>query len=206
MSADVRICFVGDSLVNGTGDTTALGWTGRVCAAANRGGFVVTGYNLGVRRDTSADIRARWQEEVSRRQDKQADNRLVFSFGVNDTTEQTDGRRVSEADSLANARDILVRAKRGGPVLLIGPGPVTDAAQNARIKSLSSALEEVATELAVPFLSVFDALHADANWMAELRAGDGSHPDAGGYARLASLVRNWPAWWFCESGSQGMGM
>ena len=33
MTKDLRICFVGDSFVNGTGDETKLGWTGRLCAA-----------------------------------------------------------------------------------------------------------------------------------------------------------------------------
>jgi hypothetical protein len=52
----MRICFVGDSLVNGTGDPVGLGWVGRACAAARRRGHEVTCYNLGIRRDTSADI------------------------------------------------------------------------------------------------------------------------------------------------------
>lgn len=35
MTQDIRICFIGDSLVNGTGDEAALGWAGRLCAMAN---------------------------------------------------------------------------------------------------------------------------------------------------------------------------
>ena len=34
MIHDLRICFVGDSFVAGTGDETALGWVGRVTATA----------------------------------------------------------------------------------------------------------------------------------------------------------------------------
>ena len=34
MTQDIRICFIGDSLVNGTGDEAALGWAGRLCACA----------------------------------------------------------------------------------------------------------------------------------------------------------------------------
>ncbi|HZC55143.1 MAG TPA: hypothetical protein VE396_03730 [Xanthobacteraceae bacterium] len=30
----IRICFFGDSMVNGTGDDACLGWVGRICAAA----------------------------------------------------------------------------------------------------------------------------------------------------------------------------
>lgn len=53
MAQDIRICFIGDSFVNGTGDETALGWTGRLCAAAHARGFPVTYYNLGIRRKRS---------------------------------------------------------------------------------------------------------------------------------------------------------
>lgn len=56
MAHDIRICFVGDSFVNGIGDERALGWAGRLCAAANARGVPVTYYNLGVRRNTSKDI------------------------------------------------------------------------------------------------------------------------------------------------------
>ena len=56
MTKDIRICFVGDSLVNGTGDEMALGWAGRLCAMAHTRGSSVTYYNLGIRRNTSKDI------------------------------------------------------------------------------------------------------------------------------------------------------
>jgi hypothetical protein len=50
---EVRICFVGESFVNGTGDPECLGWTGRICVGANKKGYDITYYNLGVRRETS---------------------------------------------------------------------------------------------------------------------------------------------------------
>jgi len=45
---EIRICFVGESFVNGTGDPEFLGWTGRVCRDAQRKGYEITHYNLGV--------------------------------------------------------------------------------------------------------------------------------------------------------------
>jgi len=56
----MRICFVGDSFVNGTGDPEYLGWTGIICAVTRSWGYDITYYNLGIRRETSADILARW--------------------------------------------------------------------------------------------------------------------------------------------------
>jgi len=54
----------------------------------------------------------------------------------------------------------------------------------------------VAENEGVPFLDVFDQLAEDAVWMSEVTGGDGAHPSAAGYARLAALVDAWPAWWF----------
>jgi hypothetical protein len=41
---DIRICFIGDSFVNGTGDPLCLGWSGRVCATAIQMGYPITYY------------------------------------------------------------------------------------------------------------------------------------------------------------------
>ena len=77
---EVRICFVGDSFVNGTGDPECLGWTGRICVNANKKGYDITYYNLGIRRDTSTDIAKRWLQEVSLRLPKEYDGRVVQHF------------------------------------------------------------------------------------------------------------------------------
>ena len=60
---NTHICFFGDSFVNGTGDPTYLGWSGRVCAAMAHPGL--TYYNLGIRGNTSEQIEARWPAESS---------------------------------------------------------------------------------------------------------------------------------------------
>ncbi|EAW38620.1 Lipolytic enzyme, G-D-S-L [Lyngbya sp. PCC 8106] len=90
----MRICFVGDSFVNGVGDPSGLGWTGRVCVEAHQYKDEITVYNLGIRRETSADILKRWSGEVSCRLTSEYDSRVVFSFGVNDTTIEQGKTRV----------------------------------------------------------------------------------------------------------------
>lgn len=196
-----RICFVGDSYVNGTGDPEGLGWAGRVCAAACRRGHDVTRYDLGVRRDTSADILARWAGEARPRLPEGVDRRLVFSFGVNDTTLEQGALRVAPAVSEANAREILAAAQRWAPpvpVLMIGPPPTADPEQNLRIGELSQVLVQACADLGVPCLEVFPFLEMSDVWMIEAAAGDGAHPGAGGYAEMAKLVEAWPPWiaWF----------
>ena len=195
---DLRICFVGDSYINGTSDPEYLGWTGRVSVAARRKGYNLTCYNLGVRRETSSDIAKRWQQEVRTRLPSSCMPFVVFSFGVNDTTIEEGQTRVPEMQSVVNAREMLRAAKQRYSTIMIGPPPNADAEQNLRTQRLSSLLAEVAESEGVPFLSVFDQLATDGVWMNEVTTGDGAHPSAAGYAKLAALVEAWPGWWFHE--------
>ena len=190
----MRICFIGDSLVNGTGDPTLLGWIGRVCAAARRRGHDITCYNLGIRRDTSADIAARWHEEIARRLPAGIDGRLIFSFGANDCAEENGAPRVAPERALANARSILEEARRHHPTLMLGPAPVALADADPRIAALSRALAQLAAELSVPYLDLYTPLAAIPLWRLEIGIGDGAHPGAAGYALIADLVEGWAPW------------
>lgn len=190
----MRICFVGDSFVNGTGDPECLGWAGRVCAAACRRGHDITYYNLGVRRATSADVALRWHQEAPPRLPPEDDPRVVFSFGVNDTTVDGDATRLLPADSVANLRCVLVAAKKRYRVLFVCPPPVADREQNTRIAALSEGFLAECQALGVPCLPVLPALVESPTWMREAAAGDGAHPGAQGYGELAGLVEAWAAW------------
>ena len=192
--ADIRICFVGDSFTQGTGDESCLGWPGRVGASARARGHAVTAYNLGVRRETTDDIRGRWRAEVSPRLVAGIDGRVVFSFGANDATIE-DGRWRVPADlSEENARAMIARAKLSYPVLVVGPPPAPEADKSARHAELIKRYARVCQGLDVPFLDILEPIKSVDAWWAEVAAGDGIHPGAGGYAALASLVDAWPAW------------
>jgi acyl-CoA thioesterase I len=191
---DVRICFVGDSYVQGTGDPDCLGWVGRLCVAARRAGHNLTGYNLGVRRETSTDIAHRWLAECASRLPANTQNTVVFSFGANDVTIENDAPRVAEAETLLNLRTLLDTATSRYRMLLIGPPATTDAAHNARLGQLSQRMGELAAQTDVPYLALFPVLVKDAHWLAEVSANDGAHPRAAGYAKIAALIGTWPAW------------
>lgn len=185
----MRICFVGDSIVNGTGDPEYLGWVGRVLRDERTRRAELTGYNLGIRRDTSAQIRARWNEEVTRRLPAEFEGRVVFSFGVNDCVQE-----VTPAASLANSAAILGEANARWPVFMVGLAPIVSAEARKRAVHLDAVFSELCARLAVPYLSVFDALTATPLWLDEASAGDGAHPGAGGYGRLAGIILASPAW------------
>lgn len=191
---DVRLCFFGDSFLNGTHDETYLGWPGRVCAALP---LQVTHYNLGIRGNTSVDIERRWEGEAALRLKAGTEHRLLFSFGTNDVVLEDGAPRVATADSVQSARRILTRAKRTCPVLFTGPPAVELEARGpafARLETLSHGYAELARELEVPYLDLFALTREDAAWHAAVRRGDGVHPDGAGYARLAGAVAAWPAW------------
>ena len=194
---DFRVCFIGDSFVNGVNDLECLGWTGRISRLAGRRDYKLTYYNLGVRRDTSTDIAARWESEAQRRLPHSCKPYVVFSYGVNDTMIEQGRPRISESIAIANTRQILRAARHlNYRAALIGPPPVGDRQHNERTRRLSLAMGRVAEDEHVPFLSIFDALAEDPVWMAEVSAGDGAHPGAAGYTKFAALVDEWDCWWF----------
>ncbi|BAZ30863.1 GDSL family lipase [Cylindrospermum sp. NIES-4074] len=194
----VRICFVGESFVNGAGDPECLGWTGRICVSANKKGYEITYYNLGVRRETSTELKNRWFKETTYRLPKDYDGRVVFSFGVNDTTIENGKTRVAITESIANICTILSEAKQLYPVLMVSPPPVADKEQNIRINNLSKEFALVCNDLGVPYLDVFSLLENSTVWIDEVKNNDGAHPKSAGYAEFAQIVENWDSWlnWF----------
>ena len=210
----LRICFVGDSITNGTLDDDCLGWPGRVCSAARARGHDVTLYNLGVRAETTAHMRPRWRQECEPRLPAHSAGAIVFAFGVNDMAEEDTGLRCPKDQSLANARAMISEAKAWRPVIWVGPAPAEESMQplepapgvsysfhNARTQDLSAAYAELAAEIGVPYLDLFSRLIGAERFFAALRAGDGVHPTADGYALIAEIVEEWPAWraWFGEA-------
>jgi acyl-CoA thioesterase I len=186
----MRLIAFGDSLMAGVGDPAHLGWIGRAVAGRRE----ITLYNLGVRRETSGQIAARFQAEAAPRLSEAEPMRLVFSFGVNDCVLEHGAPRAPTSETLKNAQRLLSEGARLAPSLLVGPPPVADPGICARIEGLNEVLKVLAARLRTPFIDVFRPLAADGLWQAEAAAFDGAHPGAAGYQRLADLVAAHPAW------------
>jgi acyl-CoA thioesterase-1 len=186
---DLRVLFLGDSLVAGVGDPRGQGWVGRVVAAAFAAGLPLTAYNLGVRRETSVAVAARWRDEALPRLLAGADCRVVLAIGANDTTVEDGVLRVPPERSCAALSTLLDEASALGlPAAVVGPPPVGDAAQRGRVVELSAAFATLCADRDVPFWPVAEALIASPTWLQEAAAGDGAHPAAGGYDALAQLL------------------
>jgi lysophospholipase L1-like esterase len=118
----------------------------------------------------------------------------VFSFGANDATLEEGRPRVSPDASAENARVMVSEALRAYRVLVVGPPPAPEPGRTTRHADLAARYATVCTDLGVPFLDVVEPLRCADAWWRDVAAGDGIHPNAGGYAALAALVEAWSAW------------
>ncbi len=184
-----RVLFFGDSLVAGIGDPTGGGWVALLVRACFDNALPVTAYNLGVRRETSIQIAARWRAEAAPRVPAGSDSRIVLSFGANDTTIEHGHVRVPADSSRRALATVLDEASPlGFGSFVIGPAPVDDVEQNRRIVALTESFAEVCSERDVPFIGVAETLLASSVWMSQVSAGDGAHPGAEGYQTIAQLL------------------
>src|SRR4051794_34010370 len=108
---DMRLIFIGDSIVAGSGDDECRGWVGRVGSATRRAGVDHTPYNLGIGGDTTAGVLARWEDEVTRRLNPEIENRLAIQVGVNDAR---DGVERDPEASAADLGTLVEGVRRGG--------------------------------------------------------------------------------------------
>lgn len=194
---DQSVLFFGDSLIVGVGDPEGRGWVGRIVAASFDAGRDLVAYNLGVRGETSIDVLQRWRLETEPRLRPTTESRVIFSFGVNDTTLEDGQPRVGPTQSLEALAALLNQAASLKlPALVVGPAPVDDEEQNERISSVSRRFVGACREEGVPFIDVFRQLRDSELWRKEVAAGDGAHPGPAGYELLAELVlaAGWLEW------------
>ena len=211
---DLRICFVGDSYINGSGDERCLGWIGRLCERRFTRRIRLTFYDLGIRGATTDEIRGRWKRECLSRFPDGADNRVVLQFGINDVAKIVgSGRRVEEDDSVKNAEAIAGEVAGLYPTLWVGLPPANVACSPMRPSegmeiefsqdtavALNRRFIASATKLGVPYLDIQTPLLANQPYMDSLTRGDQMHCDGSGYAIMAEIVDGWSAWsaWFEE--------
>jgi lysophospholipase L1-like esterase len=198
---DIRVAFIGDSFVNGTGDTEYLGWTGRVCQSIKsiNKELEITAYNLGVRRETSSDIANRYKDEVASRLIDGDKSIVILSFGVNDCVAIDGIQRVEFDTSVNNLKNILLELKDSyDDILFVMPPPIADSDVNSRIKELSSLYTNICHDMDIKYIDIFDKLESNVIWQKETRENDGSHPRSQGYQLFANYIiadKNWQKLW-----------
>jgi len=204
----VRICFFGDSITVGTGDTACRGWPSYLCDTFTAAGHDISCYNLGIRAETSVDISKRWRAEAEPRLPPHVNGRLVFSFGLNDGADANQtGRRVSPEESVATVRKMLGDAAAWQKTIWVSmtpprietpsiePGPgVHFTFYRERMVDLNERFKATAAEMGIPYVDLYSALKDDDAWNADMVAGDGVHPTPAGHRLMADLVGKSAAW------------
>lgn len=180
-----RILCFGDSFVAGIGDPAGRGWVGRAVAHAVAQGVPARAVNLGVGGATSRDVLGWWLPRTLPQLAGDVDPRLVVSFGANDAI---DGRIAPDVSAGALGSILDAASQRRLRVFVVGPGPVGETTDDARVLDLDDRFAALCLGRDVPYVPVARALRADATWTAEARRGDGAHPAAGGYDVLTDLV------------------
>ncbi len=187
---DLRICFLGDSLTFGQGDPTGLGWPGRVVGDALQAGAKLTGYNLGVRGDTGAQIAARAPAEVKARFRSGDAKAVTMFFGANDI-----GQDLPLSDSIQALEALLDwAAAHHLTAFVLSPPLYENALADAKAAGMTAAFAKACAERGVSYLDLREAGVDWALWWAQARAGDGIHPGAEAYASLAQVFSGWSAW------------
>lgn len=188
---DIRVCFLGDSFTLGTGDDSGLGWPGRVYAAERSRGVNLTAYNLGVRGQTGAQIAERAAGEVSVRIAERGDRRgVVICFGANDLYQDR-----SPSESAQALHGILQWARSEGfAAFVLAAPPLAELGLQPKQDSLNKALAQISADFAAPFLDLPAVVDDWSAWRAEAIAGDGVHPGAEGYRRVAEAFLAWSPW------------
>jgi acyl-CoA thioesterase-1 len=188
----MRLIFIGDSIVAGTGDPECRGWAGRVAAASVKAGVELTAYNLGIGGDTSAGVLARWQAEVGRRVNPELDNLLVAQFGVNDARDSIEWPAATTLRNLD--RFLHETADAGFAPLIVGPIPTAQPRESERIGALSHAIGTACERARASFIELHSGLRESPALLDEMEHGDGYHPGPAGYDAIARAVQE-NGWW-----------
>lgn len=178
--------FYGDSFVAGKGDPEGLGWVGRVSASAHAQGTPFRAVNHGVPGATGVAIVEQWLRATGDPRNRAlTDTKVVFSFGTNDVVTE-----LPPTETVEFLKKALERAKQISiPAHVVGPPPSRgDAELDTAVAGLSQLLGATCEHLGVPFIDTYEHLPPNSTWDVEAAAGDGAHPQAGGYAELAELV------------------
>lgn len=196
-ASESTVLFFGDSHTAGIGDPACLGWVGRLLTESWAAGWKLTGYNLGVRGQTSVEICERFESETAARCRARIRLGIVLGFGVNDTTFLDGAPTVDPATSIAALKRCIDSAERyRARIMVVGPAPVGDLAQTERIQALSRGFASICEKYQIPYVALAKQLRESELWREEISRNDGAHPGADGYQLLAALIleAGWIEW------------
>ncbi len=194
--------FLGDSLTQGVGDETGLGWVGRLANRLNEK-RELTWFNLGVRGNTALELLRRAESEVSARLMPGIETWIVVAIGTNDASLFNEVPRVPVRRSVELMERTWDRLQEMGAPRWIGPVPVAEERLDidhggevysfvtGRVKELSEAYARVAERRAIPYLDLVETFSGVD--LSKHETADGIHPKSPGYDELYRVIADWDA-------------
>lgn len=194
--------FFGDSLTQGVGDETGLGWVGRLANQWNEK-RELTWFNLGVRGNTALELSRRAEAELSVRLMPGIETWVIVSIGTNDASLYNEVPRVSVERSVELMERTWENLQKMGKPFWIGPVPVAEERLDiehggevfsfvtARVKELSDAYARAAESRGIPFLDLVETFSGVD--FSKHETADGIHPKALGYEELFRVIAEWDA-------------
>lgn len=177
------ISCIGDSLTLGYGDSFRLGWVGRMLMDLDPSGLEITCYNLGVRASTTLHIQERWKAETSIRMPLEGNSKLIFSFGTADVAQGVDTR-----STITSCRRILEESANLCPTFFICPPPILDKEKNNILSELCEEFRLICGKYQIPCVDLNKSLADSQVYLADLKRGDGVHPDKKGYQAMSDKI------------------
>ena len=194
-SIGIHLSVLGDGFVYGLGASRFNGWANQLLHQTVDHIGPVNYYNLGIPGEDSVTVANRLRELVPRRVTGQ-DNRLVLSFGLQDTAEVDGKPLLSNQASTDALKQLIVKTRQHFKLLMVGMPPVYEPQRNAWVKRLSGLQHEVCQKAHVPFIDLYTALADDVQYKRRLLSTDRVHPDAQGHQKICDLIWNDRSWWF----------
>ncbi|MDE7012343.1 MAG: SGNH/GDSL hydrolase family protein [Mailhella sp.] len=142
-------------------------------------------YNLGVCKNSSKEILARFDNEFSVRNLAGSTPVFFLMCGVVDTMKFTENPYLSLEESKENYTKLIQSAKSKGRVIAVSPSPVANAEQNERLNRLISIQEKICSENSVYYINMFQEL-LDNDFVGDLK--DGVHPSEQGNKLIAGII------------------
>ncbi|AJQ94284.1 GDSL-type esterase/lipase family protein [Gynuella sunshinyii] len=155
-------------------------------------------YNQGIKHETTSQLRQRFADEAIRRWVPEADNRIVFCYGLNDCSTDPENPGILLRETMENTQHLLHACKGKFRIFMLGVPCVYDPAYNARVKKLNQWLGELCNKTRTPYISLFDATDRDPIYKRELVQTDRICPGSRGIDKLLDLLRNDRLWWFAK--------
>lgn len=181
--------FFGDSITLGVNVTPDDTWTSLVGVQLNAFGLPVpptTFYNLGVRKNSSKSVLARFETEFMTRKLPETEAYFVFLCGTVDMAMPKSQTVHSIEESLGYTRSLIEKAKSYGQVLFMSGTPVKNEEHSERVAALALEQEKLCAELGVEFINLHEILIQNQSYVQSLT--DGIHPLEMGNAAIADLV------------------